>query len=167
MQILYLLLVCSANAADFRGSRPASGDIRIVAYIRCSTRRHWSSQTTTTFEHTKLHHIQTKSLFRPYNIFMSLLNLTKRTLTRPISSSAFIAVGIAFLLFLYKTRSDISVQQPAITKKMHIQSIPMCEFAPYVPSCDTPQGCSQALADARRSAQVPGEACRIQILNTD
>jgi hypothetical protein len=61
---------------------------------------------------------------------MSLLNLTKRAITRPISSSAFIAVGIAFLLLLlYKTHSDPSVQQPLITKKMHIQSIPMCECA--------------------------------------
>lgn len=59
---------------------------------------------------------------------MSLLNLAKRALTRPISSSAFIAVGIAFLLLLYKTRSDRSVPQPVTTKKMHIQSIPMCEF---------------------------------------
>jgi hypothetical protein len=61
---------------------------------------------------------------------MSLLNLTKRALTRPISSSACIAVGIAFLsLLLYKTRSDRSVQQPVTTRKMHIQSIPMCECA--------------------------------------
>jgi hypothetical protein len=64
---------------------------------------------------------------------MSLLNLTKRALTRPISSSAFIAVGIAFLsLLLYKTRSDREVQQPVTTKKMHIQSIPMCECTPYI-----------------------------------
>lgn len=60
---------------------------------------------------------------------MSLLNLTKRAITRPISSSAFITVGIAFLsLLLYKTPSDRSVQQPANTKKMHIQSIPMCKL---------------------------------------
>ena len=59
---------------------------------------------------------------------MSLLNLAKRALTRPVSSSTFIAVGIAFLLFLYKTRSDRSVPQPVTIKKMHIQSIPMCEF---------------------------------------
>jgi hypothetical protein len=61
---------------------------------------------------------------------MSLLNLAKRALTRPISSSAFIAVGIALLLLLlHKTRSDREVQQPVNTKKMHIQSIPMCECA--------------------------------------
>lgn len=60
---------------------------------------------------------------------MSLLNLTKRALTRPISSSAFIAVGIAFLsLLLYKTHSDRSIQQPVTSRKMHIQSIPMCKL---------------------------------------
>lgn len=58
---------------------------------------------------------------------MSLLNIAKRALTRPISSSAFIAVGIAFLLLSHKTYSDRSVQQPITAKKMHIQSIPMCE----------------------------------------
>jgi len=94
---------------------------------------------------------------------MSLLNLTKRALSRPISSSAFIAVGIAFLLFVYKTHSDRSIQQPAITKKMHIQSIPMCEFALRVPPCDPLSGCSQATADARRSARVPRKACRIHV----
>jgi hypothetical protein len=93
----------------------------------CQAALDWSSQTTT-FEHTKLHHIETKPPLRPHNLFMSLLNLTKRALTRPISSTAFIAVGIAFLIFVYKTHSDRSIQQPAITKKMHIQSIPMCEF---------------------------------------
>ena len=58
---------------------------------------------------------------------MSLLNLTKRALTRPITSSAFVAVGIAFLLLLLnKTLSDREVQQPITARKMHIQSIPMC-----------------------------------------
>lgn len=64
---------------------------------------------------------------------MSLLNMTKRALSRPISSSAFIAVGIAFLLLLlHKTRSDREVQQPVTARKMHIQSIPMCESTIYV-----------------------------------
>lgn len=62
-----------------------------------------------------------------HRLFMSLLNLTKRALTRPISSSAFVAVGIAFLLLLLnKTLSDREVQQPITARKMHIQSIPMC-----------------------------------------
>jgi len=64
---------------------------------------------------------------------MSLLNLTKRALSRPISSSAYIAVGFAFLLLLlHKTRSDRQVQQPITAKKMHIQSIPMCEYTLHV-----------------------------------
>jgi hypothetical protein len=62
-----------------------------------------------------------------HRLFMSLLYLAKRALTRPISSSAFIAVGIAFVLLLHKTYSDRSVQQPVTTRNMHIQSIPMCE----------------------------------------
>lgn len=59
---------------------------------------------------------------------MSLLNLAKRALTRPISSSAFIAVGLAFLLLLRGTLSDRQTQQPVTAKKMHIQSIPMCKY---------------------------------------
>jgi hypothetical protein len=61
---------------------------------------------------------------------MSLLNIAKRALTRPISSSAFIAVGIALFLVLRGTLSDHPIQQPTITKKMHIQSIPMCKYTP-------------------------------------
>jgi len=64
---------------------------------------------------------------------MSLLNLTKRALSRPVSSPAFIAVGIAFLLLLlHKTRSDREVQQPVTARKMHIKSIPMCESTLYL-----------------------------------
>jgi hypothetical protein len=58
---------------------------------------------------------------------MSLLNLAKRALTRPVNSSVFIAVGIAILLLLCEIGSDRPVQQPINTQKMHIQSIPMCK----------------------------------------
>lgn len=89
---------------------------------------------------------------------MSLLNLTKRALTRPISSSAFIAVGIAILLLLYKTHSDRSVQQPVTIKKMHIQSIPMCEFTLRPPPDNAPSDFSQAPANLRWTAVLPRRA---------
>jgi hypothetical protein len=90
---------------------------------------------------------------------MSLLNLAKRALTRPISSSAFIAVGIAFVLLLHKTYSDRSVQQPVTTRNMHIQSIPMCEYLlgfTWLPAIL--QWLLQAAACARRSAPLPKTA---------
>lgn len=66
---------------------------------------------------------------------MSLLNLAKRAFTRPISSSASTAVGTAFLvLLLHKILSDHEIQQPVTTRKMHIQSIPMCESTSCVPN---------------------------------
>jgi hypothetical protein len=67
---------------------------------------------------------------------MSLLNIAKRALTRPISSSAFIAVGIALFLVLRGTLSDHPIQQPTTTKKMHIQSIPMCKYTSSSPCQD-------------------------------
>lgn len=101
---------------------------------------------------------------------MSLLNLTKRALTRPISSTAFIAVGIAFLLLIYKTRPDRSVQQPITTKKMHIQSIPMCEFTAYVLLLlSQVKGCSKLLLIWERIALLLllEKVCRTFIPETD
>jgi hypothetical protein len=93
---------------------------------------------------------------------MSLLNLAKRALTRPISSSAFIAVGIAFVLLLHKTYSDRLVQQPVTTRNMHIQSIPMCEYLVCLTSPRPILGrLLQTTAFARRSAPLPKTAlCR-------
>jgi cytochrome bd-type quinol oxidase subunit 1 len=61
---------------------------------------------------------------------MSLLNFTRSALRRPFTLSAFVAVGVALILALHGhwTYSDLLKHQPVTTRKMHIQSIPMCKF---------------------------------------
>jgi hypothetical protein len=77
------------------------------------------------------HHIHQLPL---ENTPMSLLNFAKSALTRPSKLSALVAVGVALVLALHGcwTYSDFLQHQPITARKMHIQSIPMCEFDCFV-----------------------------------
>lgn len=59
-----------------------------------------------------------------HHILMSFLTAAKHILKRPTSFSVF-AVGITFLVWYFL--ADPLYAKPAVSRKMHIESIPMCE----------------------------------------
>lgn len=56
---------------------------------------------------------------------MNLLTTAKQVLRRPVSLSA-ITVGVTLLLWFYFLADPLAAK-PIVARKMHIESIPMCE----------------------------------------